>query len=418
MAQLDQINDDFRALNSDIGGVATAFEDDIGDPEIEFCLATQDGNGDETTGIIRWNRNAMGWTAPPYSIAYINGTIKPATDWDRDDYLNFWILHLDGNLGFAQFPGGSASTDGVVCTYTSVGSVATPYPGSSPFDLGRTGTHEIGHWLNLYHIWYSGGCSGDDGVFDTPLQDDPNYGAPSFPTTSCSNGPDGDMFYSYMDYVDDSLMLMFSAGQAVRMQACLATSRLSLQASSGCEPTLPILIAKPLEASFTDGDCVLTWSTSGEVKSDHYIIERASEDMTFESIGRVEPVSPSSREALDYRFTDSSPRVGVNYYRFRHFDADGASSISNVVSLSVPSEPQRTLYLTPNPASSQLNCLVEGLNAPHDLIITDLEGRIVLSTEVTKASTNLDISTLAPGVYNVKLQGHGHATLVSSLVVQ
>ena len=77
---------------------------------------------------------------------------------------------------------------------------------SAPFDLGRTATHEIGHWLNLLHIWGDDGtgCNGSDEVADTPNQGGPNFGIPTFPQLSCNNGPDGDLFMNYMDYTDDA----------------------------------------------------------------------------------------------------------------------------------------------------------------------------------------------------------------------
>ena len=100
---------------------------------------------------------------------------------------------------------------------------------SSPFHLGRTTTHEIGHWLNLRHIWGdTEDCSGSDLVADTPNAEGPNFGLPAFPSISCSNGPNGDMFVNYMDYVDDASMFMFTTQQVSRMRAALVGPRKSL----------------------------------------------------------------------------------------------------------------------------------------------------------------------------------------------
>jgi hypothetical protein len=96
----------------------------------------------------------------------------------------------------------------------------------SPFNLGRTATHEVGHWLNLHHIWGDrSDCGGTDFVTDTPNAQLPNYGKPMFPHISCNNGPNGDMFVNYMDYVDDDTMVMFTAGQVLRMNATLSGPR-------------------------------------------------------------------------------------------------------------------------------------------------------------------------------------------------
>ena len=99
---------------------------------------------------------------------------------------------------------------------------------AAPFDGGRTLTHEIGHWLNLRHIWGDTlDCSGGDRVPDTPNCEGPSTGRPTFPVITCSNGPHGGMFMNYMDYVDDAAMFMFTAGQVTRMNACLAGPRTS-----------------------------------------------------------------------------------------------------------------------------------------------------------------------------------------------
>jgi len=128
--------------------------------------------------------------------------------------LNMWIGTIGGGiLGYAQFPGGSAATDGVVVDPKYFGTTGTA---TAPFDGGRTMTHEVGHWLNLRHIWGDGRCNRDDFVADTPTSDRPNYGCPGFPTTHCRST---DMTMNYMDYVNDDCMYMFSLGQKERMRA-------------------------------------------------------------------------------------------------------------------------------------------------------------------------------------------------------
>ena len=95
-------------------------------------------------------------------------------------------------------------------------------PGGSaaPYNLGRTATHEVGHYLNLRHIWGDGRCRQDDFVTDTPSSDGANYGCPSYPTVNCSST---DMTMNYMDYTDDGCMYMFTDGQRNRMRAIFAS---------------------------------------------------------------------------------------------------------------------------------------------------------------------------------------------------
>ena len=129
-------------------------------------------------------------------------------------------------LGYAAFPGGSPQTDGVVILNRAFGTVGTA---AAPFNLGRSATREIGHWLDLHHICGDKtDCTGDDLVADTPPQGGPNFGTPTFPHVTCNNAPNGDMFMNYMDYVDDKAMFMFSNGQVARTQAALDGPRSSI----------------------------------------------------------------------------------------------------------------------------------------------------------------------------------------------
>ncbi|HEV3470930.1 MAG TPA: M43 family zinc metalloprotease, partial [Pyrinomonadaceae bacterium] len=230
-SQIDVLNRDFRMRNTDIGTVPAPFQPLRADAEVEFFLATTDPAGATTTGITRRNTTVTAFS----SDDAIKFNSRGGTDaWPANRYLNLWVGPLSGGLlGYAQFPGGPANTDGVVIAFHAFGTTGTARP---PFHLGRTATHEVGHWLNCFHIWGDDGtgCSGSDFVDDTPNQAGPNTGTPTFPRVTCSNGPNGDMFMNYMDYVDDSAMVMFSRGQVTRMRACLDGPRSSfLTAAAG-----------------------------------------------------------------------------------------------------------------------------------------------------------------------------------------
>lgn len=234
LSQIDVLNADFRRTNADAANTPGAFQGVAADCEVEFCMATQDPSGNATTGIQRRQTTVNGFSTNDNVKFFSTGGLDI---WDRNKYLNLWVCNLSGGLlGYAQFPGGPASTDGVVCDYAYFGTInATP-----PFDKGRTATHEVGHWLNCYHIWGDDGtsCNGTDSVSDTPNQADENYGCPTFPQISCSNGPNGDMFMNYMDYTDDACMNLFTTGQKNRMQALFNAggARVSLKTSTGCQP--------------------------------------------------------------------------------------------------------------------------------------------------------------------------------------
>jgi hypothetical protein len=219
-SQIAALNKDYAQKN-DQTSVPTAWTGLAGNPNVQFALAKKDPNGKATTGITRTKtmRSSFGTGD---SVKTRVGGGHPA--WPADRYLNLWACTLSGGLlGYAQFPGGPARTDGVVILNTAFGTSGTA---AAPFNLGRTATHEVGHWLNLRHIWGDrDDCGGTDFVTDTPNAQLPNYGKPTFPHLSCNNGPNGDMFMNYMDYVDDAAMVMFTAGQVVRMNATLAGPR-------------------------------------------------------------------------------------------------------------------------------------------------------------------------------------------------
>lgn len=227
-SQLDVLNEDFRRTNSDANNTWSQ----AADTEIEFCLATVDPNGNATTGITRKSSNKSSWGTNDAMKKSSQGGVDP---WDTSQYLNMWVCNIgSGLLGYAQFPGGSAATDGVVMgpNYFGSSDKGSGFYLSAPFDKGRTTTHEVGHYLNLRHIWGDGPCGTDDFVSDTPESDAANYGCATG-HTSCGSV---DMVQNYMDYSDDSCMNLFTLGQKNRMRSVLEPGgfRYNLALSDKC----------------------------------------------------------------------------------------------------------------------------------------------------------------------------------------
>ncbi len=198
-----QVNSQISVLNADFNDtnyndVPAEFQGLGADIDISFTLATIDRQANSTSS---WGTNNAVKSAYPAVPGH----------------LTIWVANIGGGiLGYAQFPGGNASTDGVVISPQYFGTTGTA---TAPFDQGRTATHEVGHWLNLRHIWGDGRCKQDDFVADTPSSDGPNYGCPSYPTVNCKSN---DMTMNYMDYTDDACMNMFTEGQKERMRAIFA----------------------------------------------------------------------------------------------------------------------------------------------------------------------------------------------------
>ena len=223
-SQIAVLNKDYAAKNADRTKVPAVWKGLVTDAKIRFALAKTDPQGNATTGVT--------YTQTPVDEFYDDDAVKFNSQYGKDAwpsarYLNIWVCQLAGGLlGYAQFPGGPAATDGIVVLHTAFGTKGTAAP---PFNKGRTTTHEVGHWLNLRHIWGdTEDCSGGDFVNDTPNAETANYGTPVYPSISCANGPHGDMFMNYMDYVDDEAMFMFTAQQVERMNSCLETVRTTI----------------------------------------------------------------------------------------------------------------------------------------------------------------------------------------------
>ncbi len=256
-SQIAALNRDFRLRNDDRSQIPPPFRPFATDTLIEFGLAVRDPQGNPTTGVTRTRTSKEVFAFDPSDnnatekldqMIKFDGFGKAA--WPRDSYLNLWTCTINNDLlGYAQFPGGPAATDGVVILNSAFGSTGIASP---PFNLGRTAVHEVGHWLNLLHIWGDdeGGCERSDNVDDTPNQADSNGSQvriSNFPHITCNNGPNGDMFMNYMDYVDDDTMFMFTSGQLRRMNATLAGPRASLSSSMGLTP-VPTPLLEPENA--------------------------------------------------------------------------------------------------------------------------------------------------------------------------
>ena len=242
-SQIRILNEDYRKQNADISKIPDPFKPLAADTKIEFKLAVRDPDGNSTNGITRTSTSKTSFNSVVSPDPLVSDPVKFNSTggkdaWPREKYLNIWVCNLSdvrGLLGYAQFPGGRASTDGVVIDYQYFGDMGTA---TSPFNKGRTTTHEVGHWLNLRHIWGDdfGACTGSDQVDDTPNQADANSGRPTFPHITCNNTPNGDMFMNYMDYVFDDAMFMFSVGQVARMRAALDGPRESIKTSDALTP--------------------------------------------------------------------------------------------------------------------------------------------------------------------------------------
>jgi hypothetical protein len=202
-SQIDVLNQDFNATNSDFKTIPALFSGVAANVGITFVV----------DDIIKKKTPKSSWGTRDAMKKTKQGGISPTSP---STTLNIWVCTIGGGiLGYAQFPGGPLATDGIVVDskYFGLSSAA-----SYPYNLGRTATHEVGHWMNLRHIWGDATC-GSDLVSDTPTHNTANYGVPVYPHYSTCTGTPVEMTMNYMDYTDDRGMYMFTNGQKSRINA-------------------------------------------------------------------------------------------------------------------------------------------------------------------------------------------------------
>ncbi|MCD2259412.1 zinc-dependent metalloprotease [Psychroserpens luteolus] len=218
--QIDILNEDFNGTNADISGwdaaapFYTSTNTTTGNTNVLFCIATMN----HPTGLDP----EMVEGGPAVTIGYNFGN-GGETDANWAGYMNFLVKDIGGGLlGFSPFPGNIAAGESVTMNLGAFGSGAgCPNSGivpGAPFNLGRTVTHELGHFYNLDHV-FTGSCATDDNIADTPNQSNPSGGCPTLGASPACAAGEQRLFQSFMDYTDDACMIMFSNGQTTVMEA-------------------------------------------------------------------------------------------------------------------------------------------------------------------------------------------------------
>lgn len=272
LAQVEALNNDFRRLNIDAVNTPTEHLNVATDTKIQFCLANKDPEGNP----IEFAINRVETTQNSYHYVDDDESLKELSYWPSDQYLNIWVTTLSSNiLGYAQFPSDSdlsglvgfsdkPITDGVVIDYRVFG----VFPSSnSLYNLGRTLTHEVGHWLGLIHIFGDNSNCDSDFVSDTPTQDSDNEGLTNCDTVISSCNNDEIMFQNYMDYTPDRCMNLFTKGQTERMQSAILTSpnRLALLSSKGCCGDEDAFFTPPYTQNFDQGFKEISWDENSYI---------------------------------------------------------------------------------------------------------------------------------------------------------
>lgn len=232
-SQIEVLNEDYNRLNADTVQTPLIWKGIAANCRIQFCLAQLTPDNQPTNGINRKFTNVPEWSNA-YRMKF--DTSDGADAWNPVKYLNVWVGNLAGSvLGISTLPGAPLAEDGIAVDYTAFGRTGNVL--HPQYNRGRTLTHEIGHWLGLYHIWGDDGnsCTGTDSIADTPNQANSTFGCPAYPRTdNCTGSYPGIMFMNFMDYTNDACMNLFTNGQSQKMQAVLNTYRQPLLFSPSC----------------------------------------------------------------------------------------------------------------------------------------------------------------------------------------
>ena len=226
-AQLEVLNEDFNSVGENVQHPAMegeGFGARTAATGIHFCLAGEDEYGSPSEGIQYIYAENSAWQMDDKMKSAQYGG---ANTWDARRFINIWVVDLQAGLsGYAQMPGGLETTDGIVIDYSFFGVEGHTH---KPYHLGRTLTHLMGNYLNLYSLWGPSPCA-DDGVEDTPIHNAPNFGNPGYKHFSLCDGNEVEMTMNFMDNSDDQSLAMFTVGQRNRMLDCLASYRSGLNA--------------------------------------------------------------------------------------------------------------------------------------------------------------------------------------------
>ncbi|MEZ4773472.1 MAG: M43 family zinc metalloprotease [Bacteroidia bacterium] len=331
LSQIQVLNEDFQRLNPDRNQTPAEFLSAAANTGISFQLANTDPSGNPTSGILRYRTTQFAFYSHNNGVKY--SAMGGVDAWPTTDYLNIWVCNLGmGILGYAQFPGGPAETDGVVIGYQYFGRIGNV---TAPFNKGRTSTHEVGHWLNLRHIWGDGPCDVDDFVEDTPPTDKPNHG--------CASGHYScgalSMVQNFMDYTDDACMNLFTRGQSERMRTLFAPGgyRRTLLFSRGLQqstiPETPIAFEPPKELNVTElSETVarLSWSEVPYAESYNARFRRAGAgDWSSRNFEQNFVRTTGLRACTDYEFQVESvfEGNGTGYSEVKSFQTLGCTAV-------------------------------------------------------------------------------------------
>jgi len=316
---LNFLNQRFYAINNQ-SNVRPIFQNIIGNPKIEFCLAQQDPNGNPTNGINRFTTSRAYFNTAIGEWNLMKSSPLGTPSWDATKYVNIWIVDLTGGAaGYAYLPSASmhgSAIDGIVLDYIS-GFLFSP----------SILSHEMGHYFGLRHPW--GNCISDDGIEQTPFTQTSNFGC-NYNRNSCQAlplGPDNpslwgnvdppDQIENFMDY--SSCSTMFNEEQVDLMRAILDGTRVSLKTSYVCDG-----VSLPIEGITVTSyskkyNVYINFKTLSEYNNNGFVLYRSNNGKDFNIVVPFIPTTLSQ----NYDIIDNVKEKGIYYYKIKSVSSDG-----------------------------------------------------------------------------------------------
>ncbi len=440
-SQIPILNADYAGSGYGVSGLPSVFSGLVANTGITFCLAKFDANGNCLTepGIDRidyhtiTNTNPNSLTTASSFMSYFDATVKPATIWDPNQFLNIWISDVSGAaqlLGYATFPAGSgltglsgfgsSSNDGVWVWTRSFGTTGFV---NYPYNKGRTTTHEIGHWVGLRHVWGDGTCA-TDYCNDTPPSQTSNFGCPTHPFNvgGCSGNTTGEMFQNFMDYSDDACLALFTTNQNSRIQTAMinGTYRKNLTASSATQCSAPASAPAALFSLSSNTVCVdsvaYTLNQSSGMPCPAY-----TWSLTPSTGFTITPNATSANPSLvfstpgNYTLTlVATSTLGTSTYvdYIDAYDCNDAEGIAEQNAFA------RSISIQPNPGSGEfvIATMVQNQQAMHIKVYSAVGSLVWEKTAAASDKTVINLQNMPNGVYNVTLE-NGTNKAVKKLVI-
>jgi hypothetical protein len=425
-AQIDALNRDYNKRNTDISALPTEFAGTAAATNISFKLAARTPDNKPTNGILRYQSSRAEWGI----LDDVKRTTKGGfQNWDPAKYLNIYVCNIGGGtLGYASFPGAPASLDGIVIDFRAFGTGGTA---RAPYSRGRTLVHEVGHWLNLYHIWGDSDC-GDDHCSDTPTQKDANYGNPSTPQYStCGGKTSRDMSMNFMDYVNDDAMIVFTAAQKVRMWATLNSVRKGILTSNGCEPIAPsqCKVEQVAAKDIKTNTAILTWKEIMGVKT--YTVEYKSSNtnwvatptsqatLTLNNLTagttysiRVKAACDATDYSSEVQFMTQSLTKGSDDYENNNTRSEAkiVNANTTITALIGASDDRDWFVVKSTTALPNVKFDLSNLPTDFDLRVYDANGRLIrLSENRGLMSETAAVNSTVASTYYVQIHGFAGA---------